>query len=133
MSLIDLAFSETFRTTALTELRDLIDAGAGAGRLRYYGAATPESDTYYLMGTATLTDPCGALSAGVLTLEIATQVSSAIAGGNLAYAELTDSDFTVHATLPIVESNVPVPGALAMPNRYVIAEAPIYLLSLTIG
>ena len=125
-------FSETYRTAALSELRDLIDAGPGPGLLRYFGAATPDSEIYYLMGTATLTDPCGTLSAGVLTIGIASQVSSALTEGHLAYAELTDSTLAVHVTLPIVESPTPVLGALAVPMRHVIAGAPIYLMSFTI-
>lgn len=130
---IELSFSTTFRAAAMAELLALIDAGTGPGQIAYYGAATEDGTTYYLMGLATLTDPAGTITDGQLTLEVATQVSDATVFGYVAYAEILDSDGNVHATLPVVESTAPVVNAIAMPSRYVIQGAPLYLLSLTLG
>lgn len=128
----DLAFSQAFQTIALGDLRTLIDAGSGPGRLVYRAGHIPADTTFFTIGTAILADPCGTIADGVLTFEVDTQAPGAVTDGYLDHAQVTDSDGVVHLTLPIVESATPVANALAVPLRHIIADAPIYLMSFTI-
>ena len=114
-----------------TALRDLIDGGTGAGRLVYYAELTLGSEVYFDIGTAIFAEPCGVVTDGVLSLDVATQ-ATANSDGHLAYAEVTNSEGRVHITLPIVESMSPVADALAVPLRQVVTGTPLHLLSLTI-
>lgn len=127
----EFAYSEAatvaMRTAVSTALRDLLDAGAGPGEIRLYTASN------VLLATATLADPAGTIDAtGALSLAIAAQAVPTVDGA-LHYATMTDSDGQVVMTLPAVASNVVIPNALALPSLEVVADAPVYLLNLTIS
>lgn len=95
-----LRVSAAARNAMLNKLRDALDAGAGAGRVRLYtGAqpATPETavGAQVLLGTLTLSDPSAPNAAGgALTLEPVTEDPMADATGTATWARLTDSDGT---------------------------------------
>lgn len=82
------------RNSRLNVIRDLIDAGAGAGLFRGYDGTRPATG-----GTATnllfelvLTDPCAPnASSGVLTFSAITADPSANASGTCTWGRLVDS------------------------------------------
>lgn len=84
-------YSTAVKTARMTAVRDQIDAGASAGKLKIYttGLGT-------LLATFTLADPSGAISGAVLTLDFDPDLSAtAAATGTAAAATITDSDDTV--------------------------------------
>lgn len=83
-------YSTAAKNARLNAVRDLIDAGAGAGKLKIYTAGYAT-----LLGTLTLSDPCAANAAsGVLTLNAITSDSSADASGTAVIAKISDSNDT---------------------------------------
>lgn len=80
-------------------IKELIDAGAGAGRINVYtGAlpATPETaiTSQVLLGTLTCSDPVGTVTSKTLTFSTITQDSAADATGTIAWCRVTDSEGT---------------------------------------
>lgn len=82
-------YAAALRTTRMTSVRDAIDAGAGAGKLKI---GTTAMGT--VLATLTLADPCGTVSGDVLTLDFEPDISdsSADASGTAAAAVITDSN-----------------------------------------
>ena len=90
----------------LVPLRDTIDAGTGAGTIRIYTGTMPTLTTdavttQTLLGTLTLSDPCGTVASKKLTLSSITQDSSADADGVAAWARLADSNGVVAADFDV--------------------------------
>lgn len=85
-------YAAALRTTRMTAVRDAIDAGAGAGKLKI---GTTAMGT--VLATLTLADPSGTVSGDVLTLDFDPDISdtSADATGTAAAATITDSDDNV--------------------------------------
>jgi hypothetical protein len=88
------SFTTTIRNARLTVIRDAIDAGAGAGLLRIYNGTKPAAGgaATTLLAQLTLSDPCGTVSAGVLTFSAITNDASADATGTATWARFVDSD-----------------------------------------
>ena len=84
-------YSSAAKAARMTAVRDLIDAGAAAGKLKIY-----TSGLGTLLVTFTLADPSGSVSGSVLTLDFDPDISAtAAATGTAAAATITDSDDTV--------------------------------------
>jgi hypothetical protein len=88
------------RTSRMTAVRDAIDAGAGAGKCKFYTGSSPGVNNavgaQVLLGTLTCSDPCGTVTSGVLNFSAFTADSSADADGTAAWARFTTSaDATV--------------------------------------
>ena len=88
---------ETIRNGWLDAIRTAIDAGTGAGKIKFYDGTQPATGaavtTQNLLGTVLFQDPCApAATGGVLTF--ATPLvddDDADATGNATWARITDS------------------------------------------
>jgi len=85
----------TIRNARLDLIKTAIDAGAGAGTLKFYTATRPATGaaitTQTLLGTVTFSDPsAAAASAGLLTFSAITG-GTAVATGTATWARVTDS------------------------------------------
>lgn len=94
MSIITPALA--LKNTILTAIRDALDAGASPGLIKIYSGTKPADaetaiTTQVLLATLTLSDPCGTVSAGVLTFATITSDSAADATGTATWARLTTS------------------------------------------
>lgn len=91
-----LGLATTIRTSRATQILDAIDAGAGAGTLNIYSGTRPATaaaiTTQVLLGTLTFSDPCGTVTAGVLTFSAITQDASADATGTATWFRVLDSN-----------------------------------------
>jgi len=95
--LLAIAYSTTIRNNQMNQVRDAIDAGAGAGLWRILDGTRPAT-----CGTATTllaelmcSDPCAAAAAsGVMTFSAITADSSANATGTATWFRLVDSTGT---------------------------------------
>lgn len=123
-------YSVAALVAAHTAFRDLLDSHATLpGLIRVRDA----SDV--LLGTVTLTDPCGSVNGetGQLTLSIAARDESADANGTAAYGELCDGSGAVHLALPCQAGTAPVSGKLVLNTLTIVAGGPIEISSATIG
>jgi hypothetical protein len=111
------------------EVADLIDGGAGAGKILLRNS----SDT--LLAEIPLDDPCGTVSpsTGRLTLDIAGPDTSANAAGTVAYAEICDSDDTVVVSMPAQQGSTAVSGSIVMNTLVVTAGGPVNVISASLG
>ena len=90
-------YTTAVKTARMNAVKDQIDGGTGAGKLKIRNS----SDT--ILATITLSDPCGTVTNGVLTFS-GTPLSdtSADASGTAANAIITDSsDTTVISGLTV--------------------------------
>jgi hypothetical protein len=122
-------YSAAALVAAHTAFRDLIDAGAGAGSIKIL------SSTDVLLAQVPLSDPCGSVNGttGQLTFSIAGPDASADASGTAAYAQFCDSDGLVHLAIPAQSGTTPVSGKIVLNTLSIVAAAPVYVLSATIG
>ena len=89
-----MGFNTTLRNNMLDQIRAMIDAGAGPGKIRIYDGSRPATGgtATTLLAELTLTDPCApAASGGVLTFSTITQDASADATGTATWARIVDS------------------------------------------
>jgi len=100
-----IGLSTTVRNARLTAIKDAIDAGSGAGKLKFYNGARPATGGAgtTLLGTCTLNDTCGTVADGVLTFDVDPKPtdSTADATGTVTWARITDSDDTFVADLSV--------------------------------
>lgn len=92
-----IAYSTTVRNNRLNQVRDAIDGGAGAGKLRIYTASRPATcgTATTLLAELTFSDPCSSgASGGTLTMSAITADSSADATGTAAWFRAVDSTGT---------------------------------------
>jgi hypothetical protein len=122
-------YSSAALVAAHTAFRDLIDAGSGAGFVRIRNSADA------LLAQVPLEDPCGAVNGttGQLTFAIDGPDPAAGLTGTAAYAEFCDSDGLVHLALPSQTGTTPVSGRIVLNTLSIVAGAPVYVLSATIG
>lgn len=88
------AYPEALRNARLQEIIDAIDAGTGAGLLRFYDGTRPATGgtVTNLLVEIPLNDPSfGAPSAGVATANAISAVA-ATAAGTASWARIVDSD-----------------------------------------
>jgi len=83
-------YNTTVKNARLTVVKDAIDQGSGPGTIEICSAAYAA-----VLAVLTCADPCGSVSAGVLTFSAITQDSSADATGTAAIARIKDSTGTV--------------------------------------
>lgn len=122
-------YSAQAKIDANTSFKNLIDSGTGAGTIKV------RTNADVLLGTQTLTDPCGSVNGttGVLTFTFGARDESADATGTIAYAEFCDSDGDVHLSLPAEAGTTPVLGKIVFNTLSVVAGGPIEIISATIS
>ncbi len=124
------ALSLAVRNARAQVIADAIDGGSGPGEWRFYTAPQPAAGgaltTQTLLATVLLTDPCGTVSDGVLTLSSAGDVL-AVAKGIIAWARLTDSagTFVVDADVSALGGG----GAITIDNTQVYTGGTVRILS----
>lgn len=106
----------------------LIDAGASNGNIKIY------DDADVLLATIPLDDPAGTVSAvtGQLTLAIDGDETDA-AAGTAEYATVSDSDGTVHITMPVAEGASAVSGYCVINSLTILDGATVTVSSATVG
>lgn len=85
------------RTARSTVIRDAIDAGSGAGKLRIYSGTQPATANTAASGTLllelTLQDPCGTVTDGVLTVDTGPAITDdSLATATAGWGRFLDSD-----------------------------------------
>lgn len=85
-------YSTAVKSARLQVVADAIDGGAGAGFIEICSAAYAA-----VLATIPLSDPCGTVTADVLTLTVPATDTSADATGTAAIARIKDSTGTVVA------------------------------------
>lgn len=69
-----IGLASALRDSRLTLIKDAIDAGSGPGKCLFYTTDRPATGaaitTQTLLSSITLNDPCGTVSAGVLTFDV---------------------------------------------------------------
>ena len=121
-------FSAESLIAADTALLNLIDTGT-AGSVKIRDSAD------VLLAQIPLTDPAGTVNGttGQLTLTPDGRDESADASGTAAYAEICESDGTVHLALPAQAGASPVAGKLVLNTLTIVSGLPVEILSITIG
>lgn len=101
---MSVTYTTAVKTARMTAVRDQIDGGSGAGKLKIRDSGN------VVLATITLSDPCGTISNGVLTFSgTPLSDSSADASGTAANAIITDSaDTTVISGLTVGTSGTDV-------------------------
>jgi len=102
-------FSPAVRNARAQVIANALDAGSGPAQWQFYTGPQPAAGgaltTQTLLATVLLTDPCGTVTDGVLTLTSAGDVL-AVASGIIAWARFTDSAGTV-----VLDADVGTPGS----------------------
>lgn len=80
-------YAAALRTTRMNSVKDAIDAGSGAGKIKIGTSAMGT-----VLATIALSDPCGSVSGDVLTFTMPHSDTSADNSGTAAAAIITDSD-----------------------------------------
>ena len=118
-----------------TAIKNRIDGGAGAGVIKCYDGSMPASPddaitSQTLLGTLTLSDPCGSVSGKTLTFSVITQDSAADASGSIVFCRVEDS-----AGNAIIDGDASVTAGTGMfkfNTTTVVAGGPIAMTSGTI-
>lgn len=120
-------FSTSAKVNAQTALRDLIDAGAGAGKLKLRSSADA------LLWQTNLTDPCGTVAGGtgILTITVPAGTVNASATGTIAYGEITDSNDNVIWSAPAAAGTAPVAGQVVVNTLSAVSGQPLVVVSIT--
>ena len=134
MSVINL--TTTVKNVMLNSLLEAIDAGGSNAQIKFYTGPMPANPltvitTQTLLGTATLSYPCGTISGGALTLGEITDDSSTDATGVAAFVRLETS-----AGVPVIDlnvSNVGGTGAVQMNTVNVVAGGPLHVSGASIS
>lgn len=103
-----ITINSILKQTRANTIKTAIDAGSGAGLIRFYADPRPASGaapTGALLGTITLTDPCGTVDSAGLHLTAAS-VTQAVADGVITWARVLDSTSTY-----VFDADVRDPGA----------------------
>jgi len=81
-------YNNTVKTTRMTTVKDAIDGGAGAGKLKIYSAAYAA-----LLAVFNCSDPCGSVAGdpAALTFSGMPKATVGLVAGIAAVARLTDS------------------------------------------
>jgi hypothetical protein len=123
------------RVAAATALRDAIDAGSGAGTVKFYTGTQPADPSVaitsqVLLGTLTFSDPCGTVDGdGLLTFSGITSDSSADATGTATWAR-----FNTSAPAAVLDCDVSATGgggALQINTTSIVAGGPISITSMS--
>jgi hypothetical protein len=119
-------FSATVKVAAQTALRDTIDSGSAAGKLRLRSSADA------LLWEGNLSDPCGTVngSTGVLTITMPSYTINASASGTIAYGELVDSNNNVHWAAPAAAGTTAVAGQVVVNTLSAVSGQPLTVISI---
>ena len=128
MSVINL--TTTVKNVMLNSLLGAIDAGGSNARIKFYTGPMPANPltvitTQTLLGTATMSYPCGTLSGGTLTFGEITDDPSADATGVAAFVRIETS-----AAVPVMDldvSNIGGTGAVQMNTVNVVTGGPLHV------
>jgi hypothetical protein len=130
----NLRMTAALRNARCDAIKTAIDAGAGAGTIKFYTGTQPATaDTALsgntLLGTLTFTDPSApAASGGVLTFSAITQDTAADATGTATWARIADS---TGAT--VFDCDVGTSGAtINLNTTSIVTGGPIQISSFTI-
>lgn len=132
-----LRIAETVRDSMLDALLAAIDASTVPGTLEIYSGTIPDSTDddpptdATLLATLTLSDPAGAVAAGVLTFGAITQDPSADATATAAWGRLKDGDGDV-----IFDANLGVTMGLfviVINTTAIVAGGPVQVTSASIS
>lgn len=120
--------STTLKNTMLTAVRDALDSGSGAGVIKFYTGTKPANpsiaiSTQTLLGTLTLSDPCGSVASGMLTFATITNDASADASGTATWVRFESSDGAPHIDMDV--STTGGSGAVQMNTTSIVATGPI--------
>lgn len=122
---------EALRNARLQAIVDKMDAGAGPATLKFYTGTRPATGaaitTEILLGTLTFSDPCGVVSAGVLTFSAVTEDSSADADGTATWARIQDSDLNFVMDLTVTATGGG--GDIELNNVNIVTGGPIRVTS----
>jgi len=125
-------YSPLALTTAHTALRDLIDVHATLpGYLEIYD----DSATPVLLAVITFSKPCGTVDSltGRLTFAATIREENAPASGVAFFGVIKNGNADTILTLPVQTAANPVPGYLVLNSTVILLDAPVELLSATIG
>ncbi len=124
------ALSLAVRNARAQVIADALDGGTGPAKWLFYTGPQPAAGaaitTQTLLATVLLTDPCGTVSNGTLTLSSAGDVL-AVASGVIAWARLTDSADTI-----VMDADVSAlggGGAITIDNTQVYTGGTVRILS----
>lgn len=111
-----------------------IDAGSGPGKAKFYSGTQPAGPgtaitSQVLLGTLTMSDPCGSTSSGTVTFSAITEDSAADTGGTASFVRLTDSDD--NAVIDLDVTNNAGAGAVKMNTTTIVTGGPIRITSMT--
>lgn len=122
-------YSAAAKIAAHTEFLALVDAGSGAGSIKIRDSAD------VLLAQIPLDDPAGTVNGttGQFTFAFDGRDESANASGTAAYAEVCDSDGTVHLALPTQAGSVAVSGYLVLNTLTIVSGLPVEILTATLG
>lgn len=126
----------TVKNSMLNILLSAIDAGGGGGAIRFYTGPMPATPltaitTQSLLGTATLSYPCGTLTGGTLTFDAISDDPGADVSGVAAFVRIVTS-----AGSPVIDldvSNVGGTGAVQMNTVNVVVDGPLHISSASIS
>lgn len=108
-----LKFATTLRTNRATQILNAIDAGNEAGIIEIYTAPQPATGaaitTQTKLGTMTFADPCGSVTAGVLTFDAITEDAAADADGTCTWARISSRNSG--ASTHVFDATVTATGA----------------------
>jgi len=87
----------SIRNARLADIKNPIDAGSGAGEIRFYTLPLPATTgaaitSQTLLATCALSDPCGTISNAVLSFDVISDDLAADATGTVAFGRFVDSD-----------------------------------------
>lgn len=126
----------TIRNNRLTVIKDAVDAGSGAGKFLFYDSPRPDTGaaitTQTLLASIALNDPCGTVSAGVLTFDVdpVPSDSSANDTGDAVWARIVTSADAFVADLSVGTTGS---GADIIMNTVgIIAGLPVSIVSASI-
>lgn len=124
------------RNSRLNLIRDAVDGGAGAGKIKFYTGTQPANadaglSGNTLLGTLTCSDPCApGASGGVLTFSAITEDASADATGTCTWARITTS-----ADATVFDCDVTATGGggtITINTTSITAGGPIRMTSFTL-
>lgn len=129
-------FATAVKNACLAPIQAAIDAGSGPGTIKIYNGTMPTlpSDavtTQTLLGTLTFSDPCGATSAGALTMSAITQDSAADATGTASWARIADS--TGATVMDIDITTTGGGGTMQLNTTNIVVGGPILCTSFVIS
>lgn len=129
-------FVTAVKNSALTTIKDAVDAGSSGGTIKFYTGTMPASPadaitSQVLLGTLTCSDPCGSVSAGTLTMSTITQDPSADATGTATWARIADSSGATVCDVDITVTGAG--GTIQMNTTSIVALGPILMSSFFIN